>query len=215
MTKKDVIQGQVVPDIQHTLPEVFILESLSKKDERHKRFEGLVLSDMLRLAGKNPKYYYFQNKEELTFLMGLYRQSKYRYLHISVHGSESNVGTTNDILTYDEFSNYFATHLRLRRLFLSACSLGNENFMKTFGDKNKGMHSIVAPIDEIRFDHAAAVWSTFYISMFSEDENKMNRERIKRRIEAMASLFPIDFMLATYFPKRNDWSYTTIKKRQT
>jgi hypothetical protein len=52
------------------LPEVFILESLSLKDEREHRLEGGALADMLRLSGKNPKY---------------------RYLHFSCHGDTNKI----------------------------------------------------------------------------------------------------------------------------
>src|SRR6266481_2960498 len=121
MTTKAAYSALTVPDIQHTVPEVFIFESLSKQDERAKRYEGQLLSDMLRLSGKNPKYFYFQSEAELPHLIGLFRQSQYRYLHISSHASDTEIGTTNGSLTYKAFAGHFAGHLKLRRLFFSAC----------------------------------------------------------------------------------------------
>jgi len=81
-------------------PDVFILETLNKADEREKRFEGRALAELLIMSGKNPKYHYFQDVEELPHLAGLFRQSKYRFLHFSSHGSFDKIFTTNGALTY-------------------------------------------------------------------------------------------------------------------
>lgn len=212
MPKKAILEPAVVPDIQHTVPEVFIFESLGKEDEKAKRYDGLVLADMLRLAGKNPKYYYFQSEEELPHLLGLFRQSKYRYLHISAHASATHVGTTEGSLTYAKFAKLFAGHLPLRRLFFSACQVGNQKFVDAVAAENKGMHSIVAPAEDIRFDHAAALWSTFYISMFTENEKAMKRADIEKRLKALTGLFPVDFFFATYASEKDVWKCETIKK---
>lgn len=213
MNTKAILPATKIPDIQHTIPEVFIFESLDKEDEKAKRFEGHILADMLRLAGKNPKYYYFQSKEELPHLLGLFRQSKYRYLHISAHASDKHIGTTEDTITYSSFANLFKGHLPLRRLFFSACQVGNESFVNTIAKNNKGMHSVVAPAQDIQFDHAAAIWSSFYISMFTENENAMKRVDIEKRIKALTSLFPVDFFFAAYNSKNDSWDYQTIKAK--
>ena len=182
-----------LPDIQNTLPEIFILESLSKEEEETKTFEGQMLSDMLRLAGKNPKYYYFQSKDELPHIINLFRQSRYRYLHISTHASDKDIATTNDAITYQDFAELFGGHLILRRLFFSACQVGNKSFVEAVAKSNKGMHSILAPTDDIQFDHAAAIWTALYISLFTANENAMKRSDIQERLRAIRQLFPFDF----------------------
>lgn len=154
--QKELLAPQVVPEIQNTRPEVFILESLSKQDEKHRRFEGRILSDMLHLCGKNPKYYYFQTAKELPHLVGLFRESQYRYLHISSHASATEIGTTEGSLTYERFARIFEGHLKRRRLFFSACEVGNSDFVNAVSGKNKGMYSVVAPAEAIQFDYAAA-----------------------------------------------------------
>jgi hypothetical protein len=212
MNKKAILAPTKVPDIQHTVPEVFIFESLSKKDEKAKRYEGQILADMLRLAGKNPKYYYFQTEDELPHLLGLFRQSKYRYLHISAHASDADIGTTEGSISYAKFADLFKGHLQLRRLFFSACQVGNKNFVDAIASQNKGMHSVVAPAEDIQFDHAAAIWSSFYISMFTENEKAMKRSGIEKRIKALTSLFPVDFFFAAYSANNNTWRYQTILK---
>lgn len=194
-----------------TIPEVFILESLDKEDEKKRRFEGQVLSDMLRLAGKNPKYFYFQSKDEIPHIINLFKQSKYRYLHFSSHASTTHIHTTEDEITYANFALLFQNSLKLKRLFFSACQIGNEPFVKAIAAENKGMHSIVAPAQDIQFDHAAALWSTFYISMFSENKSAMNRIQIAKRIKALTSLFPVDFFFAAYNAKHDAWEYNEMK----
>jgi len=193
-----------------TIPEVFIIESLDKEDENARRFEGQVLGDMLRLAGKNPKYYYFQSKEELPHLMGLFRQTKYRYLHISSHASKTHIGFRHGRITYDEFSEIAKGFLKLRRLFFSACQVGNQKFSEALASKNKGMHSIVAPTNSIRFDHSAAIWSAFYVSMFTENYEAMKRIDIDARLRSLSSIFPVEFFFAAYSAKTETWSYKNI-----
>jgi hypothetical protein len=59
---------------------------------------------------------------------------------------------------------------------VSACKLGNEDFVEAIKAKNKEMHSIVASIEDIYFNHAAAAWAAFYVSIFSVDDQKLNSE---------------------------------------
>ncbi len=208
--QKAIMQPLSVPDIQHTKPEVFILESLSEEDEKARRFEGQVLYDMLRLANKNPKYHYFQTENELRHLVGLFRESQYRFLHISSHASITHIGTTFGNVTYSRFSDIFRGHLRLRRLFFSACEIGNENFLNALSSKNKGMHSIVAPTENIRFDHSAAIWSALYVSLFTGNESSMKHNDIESRLKAMKGLFPVSFFFGTYDSTKDQWNNKII-----
>jgi hypothetical protein len=194
-----------------TLPEVFILESLSFDDEKHNRYEGRILSDMLRLCGKKPEYYYFRTKEELPHLLKLFKGSKYRYLHLSCHGSDDSVCTTLDDLSYHEFAAPLEDHLKLCRLFCSACELGNKSFAQAVSDLNKGMHSIIAPACDIRFDHAAAIWAAFYTSAFGENDKAMKTRDLQTRISGLVKLFPVEFFVASYHSEKDNWKYDTIK----
>lgn len=214
MKKQAMLAPVKVPDIQHTLPEVFIFESLNIKDEAAKRFEGQILADMLRLSGKNPKYFYFQSPEELPHLLGLFRESKYRYLHISAHASSTQIATTTRNLSYEEFSSYFSGHLKLRRLFFSACQVGNKHFVEKIAEKNKGIHSVVAPAENIRFSDAAAIWASFYLSMFKVNLGAMKQTEINRKFQALTMLFPVEFYYAAYKAKTDSWEHTTFRGGQ-
>ena len=68
----------VIPPVQFTQPETFILESLSIDDEKNQRMDGKVLYEVLRLQGKNPIYYYFRTQVELIKFSDVFRQSGYR-----------------------------------------------------------------------------------------------------------------------------------------
>jgi len=195
-----------------TIADVFIIESLNKIDESRHRYEGQRLAELLRLSGKNPKYFYFQSKDELPHLLKLFELSDYRYLHVSCHASSDTVATTNEDLTYAEFAKTFKGYLKLRRAFFSACELGNELFTTCLAGTNKGMHSVVAPADEIDFDHAAAIWAAFYVSVFARNTNAMNGNDIRKRIDTLCALFPVDFHVSTYQPKQDKWRHTKISK---
>lgn len=195
-----------------TIADVFIIESLTPEDEAANRLEGQRIADFLRLAGKQPHYYYFHSKNELPSLLDLFRQSDYRFLHMSCHASMDAVATTKDQISYAEFARICAGYLPLRRAFFSACELGNELFSTCLAARNKGMHSIVAPAEHIFFDHAAAIWSTFYVSVFSYNAGRMTGVDIRQRIETLCTLFPVDFHVSTYHPALDRWFHNLIKK---
>jgi hypothetical protein len=211
MKTKAILPATKIPDIHDTIADVFIFESLDQDDEESKRYEGQLLADILRLSGLNPKYYYFQSPSELPHLIGLFRQSRYRYLHISAHASTSEIATSDGNLSYAEFAEYFSGHLSLRRLFVSACAAGNRDFVEAIRSSNKGMHSIVAPTKDIQFDHAAAMWASFYVSIFSDNPgNSIKSKDIEAKLKAMKQLFPVEFFLATYDARNDRWKDQTI-----
>lgn len=198
-----------------TIADVFIIESLRLADETNHRYEGRRLAELLRLSGKNPKYFYFQSVDEIPSLLKLFELSKYRYLHVSCHASSTQICTTNESIAYTNFVKLFNNQLKLKRVFFSACELGNELFNQMLiAQNNKGMHSIVAPSTEINFDHAAAIWGAFYVSVFSRNSNSMNGADIEKRIEILCSLFPVDFRISRYIPKSDKWIHKEIKHNQ-
>jgi hypothetical protein len=103
-------------------PNVFILESLERKDENEERFEGRIISAILKMSGKECKYYYVRTNKELTHFLAEFQESNYRYLHISCHANGSSLFTTYDTLPFDRFGFMVRPYLRNKRLFVSACS---------------------------------------------------------------------------------------------
>lgn len=197
-----------------TVADVFIVESLAKEDEREHRFEGQRLADLLRMSGKNPKYFYFQSFNEIPHILQLFKLSNYRFLHVSCHASLTKLCATHDEIDYAGFAALTKDFLKLRRVFFSACEVGNELFSTLIAAQNKGMHSIVAPAQKIYFDHAAAIWGAFYVSIFANAGDGLSGEEIKSRFRTLCQLFPVDFHVSTYRPKPDNWSHETIQKSQ-
>ena len=198
------------PSIERTKPEVFILESLTLEDEENERFEGRLIRDILTLSGKFPRYYYFRTEKELIELVKEFRKSGYRFLHISAHGSHDSLLTTFDEIKYSRFAEIFKGQLRNRRLFVSACEMGNELFSTVVSAQNKGMYSIIGPTERIQFDRAAAIWVSFYILMFDLDKRFMKAEPITRQLRNLSRLFSESFHFSKYVAKQDKWVHETI-----
>ncbi len=178
-----------------TVPEVFIVESLGLADEAGERREGAVLAAVLKMCGKNPLYYYIRTRAELELMAKEFEDSGYRYLHISCHGGDKSLELTLDSVSYREFAQIFRRRLSNRRLFVSACSAGNERFAAAVSARNKDLKSIAAPSNDIQFDHAVAFWSAFYVKTFSLNADSMNSDRIVGVLGPLAELFdePVHF----------------------
>lgn len=179
--------------ISFTYPEVFIIESLNLEDEAANRFEGKVLADILRMCGKEPKYFYFRTKDELVMLSQLFRESDYRFLHVSCHGNAASISTTLDDVSYIEFSNIFENNLRNRRLFVSACELGNELFSTVVFGKNKGMYSVAGPVDKIAFSEAVGFWGAFYTKIFAENGYFVKNVSVRSAMQSLCNLYKMKF----------------------
>lgn len=178
-----------------TVAQVFIIESLELIDETKDRREGAVLASVLKMCGKNPLYYYIRTKAELKHLAAKFEASGYRYLHISCHGGDTSLETTLDSVSYSEFAEIFEGKLKDRRLFVSACSAGNKTFAELVESKNPDVISIAAPSNDIRFDHAVAFWTSFYVKTFSQNSKSMNSSRMVQVAKPLAALFlaPLHF----------------------
>jgi hypothetical protein len=192
-----------------TIPQVFIIESLDFEDEAD-RLEGKVLADVLAMCGKQPRYFYFRTAAELAVLADKFYESKYRYLHLSCHGSNTSIHTTLDSIPYVGFAEMFSGKLIHRRLFASACEVGNELFSEVVGGRNKGMHSIAAPADAIRFDVAVSFWAAFYVKAFSINDSSMRAADITTVFRPLCSLFDTRLHWSRYSNKRRKWEHAVI-----
>lgn len=199
------------PPIQETFPEVFILESLSLEDERRGRYEGKVLAETLKMCGKSPEYYYFRTEEELIELAKEFRKSGYRFLHLSCHGSHSEIATTFGSISYQRFAEIFSGFLQNRRLFVSACEVGNELFSSMISAKNKGMYSIASPSIKIRFDVSVALWSSLYVKTFLADEDFIKGTNIYLSLVYLCEFFEAPFHWSWYKARENKWIHQTIE----
>lgn len=173
-----------------TKPEVFIIESLSFENEKDRLFEGKIISNMLHLSEKSSVYYYIRTQAELEKVLDIFWDSNYRYLHLSCHGSQKSLLTTLDDLNFNELSELLEPVLENRRLFLSACSMTNDNLAKAV-IPSSDCYSILGPAKDIHFNDAAILWATFYHLMFKDNCRSMNRSRILQYANNVSTMFKV------------------------
>ena len=181
-----------------TIPETFILESLTIENEENQEFDGKLLYETLKLQGKNPKYFYFRTKPEFKKLIDMFHSSGYRYLHLSCHGSEARIDTTLDRISFDELSELVRNKLKNRRLFISGCYTGNKLLCEKVSDSNKGIFSIIAPTQKLFFNQTIPFWSSFYYLMDADSETGgMKKARIEFVLKHLTQTF--NLKLAYYY----------------
>lgn len=190
-----------------TKPEVFIIETL-KFDEEQKYKEGKILSKILALSGKKCRYYYIRTKRELKKILNKFSNSKYRYLHLSCHGNSTSMSTTLDEIDFPELAKILRPHLKGKRLFLSACSISNENLAKEVMPKSDCI-SILGPAQTIEFGAAAISWASIYHVMFTEDKSRMEGRILREKATDVANMFGVRFW---YFGKKKSSKRGYISK---
>ena len=173
-----------------TKPEVFIVESLEFKDEEEERFEGKILAEILRLGGKKPRYYYVRTKRELKKVLVMFKNSEYRYLHLSCHGNSASIATTLDTIEFQELGKLLNPYLKGRRLFISSCEVVNNQLAEAVM-QTSGCLSIFGPSVEVGFDEAAIMWASFYHLAFCKNEKAMNLKDIRSILKELAKLFEV------------------------
>lgn len=199
------------PPIHETEADVFILESLGFHDETEEKLDGKILAQTLKLMGKKPIYHYFRTRDELEMLALMFRESGYRYLHFSCHGSLDKIELTMESISYIDFSDIFAGLLRNRRATFSACELGNELFSEILAGRNIGMYSIAAPAEKITFEKSSSFWGAFYVRLFSLDTTSMKGGDIKSAITKICDLLSTRFHLSRYVPSEKKLKHELIE----
>ena len=197
-------------NITVTEPDLFIIESLSVADERAERYEGRALRDSLRIVGQTPLYVYVRDSKELKQAIELFRHSCYRFLHVSCHGSSTSLFTTLEEISNDELANLFSPHLRNRRVFFSSCFAGAGNLSAKLQEKNKGLNSVAAPLDEIQFSTATAFWTAFYTRAYIDNPMSMKAADVKRSLLHLCKYFKIRIAWSYWRPKSQEWKQQVI-----
>jgi len=199
----------VKPSRRDTVPHVFIIESLRLDDEKHERFEGRILQQILRLNEKDSAYYYIRTRRELERIMKVFAKSRYRYLHLSCHGSSSTMETTFDSLEFENVGRILRPHLQGRRVFVSACEMANRALASQL-IAGSGCFSLIGPATAVRFSDAALLWSSFYHLVFRTNGEVMQRKSVLEHLRSTASLFRVRM---NYFSKSKSHGIktTTVK----
>ncbi|MEQ8407305.1 MAG: hypothetical protein RKH07_03425 [Gammaproteobacteria bacterium] len=179
-------------------PEVYIIESLDPDDEGNGRFEGSIISRILKLHGKAPKYRYVRTRKDFEKAVVQFGKSDYRYLHVSAHAEPEGMCTTNqDEIDYDDFAEIINPHMRNRRLFMSACSMVHEDLAKEIIPAS-GCYSVIGPRTDIKFTDAAVLWTILYHQLFSENYKLISHQALKKCLVETTKLLNIEI---AYFSK--------------
>jgi hypothetical protein len=173
-----------------TTAEVFIIESLKFEDEQKSRFEGKILSDILALSRKHCLYFYIRTVRELRSVLQRFTASNYRYLHLLCHANHESLSTTLDTISFAEFANIICPHLKQRRLFVSACSIANDDLASVVMPRS-GCYSILGPAQDIYFGDAAILWASLYHVMFAYDSNAMTGSILRTKAQAVANMYQL------------------------
>ncbi len=169
---------------------VFIVESLTFSDEKAKRREGRILTDILHLSGKPAEYVYIRTRRELEAVLRRFSRSGMRYLHVSCHGTKDALSTTLDNIPFADFSRLVRPYIRGRRVFLSACEASNRKLAQQI-IPGSGCYSLIGPVGDIYFADAAIIWASFYHLMFKRNPEAMKRPVIREILSTICNTFGV------------------------
>jgi hypothetical protein len=93
-------------------------------------------------------------------------------------------------MSIPELGAVLAPYVNKRRVFFSACELGNERLAAALL-KDTGCYSVVAPAQAIGFDQAALFWASLYHLMFRNEKQVMKQAELTRNLAAASSLFNV------------------------
>lgn len=198
-----------------TIFSLFVIESLRFEDEEKLRFEGKLLTDILRMSRQiEVEYLYIRTRKELAVALKRFHDSNKRYLHISCHGNPAELGLTLDDVPFDEFVDDLAPHMdNSQRLFFSACSVVNEN-LATAVMQGSGCYSIIGPKEDISFGDAALMWASFYHLMFRDrSKTKMTSKRIASALRRIQQTFRKEFVYFTRAANERCWDEIDLNQR--
>ncbi len=195
---------------RRTYASVFIIESLEFDDETAGRLEGDVLTQILRLSGKDAEYRYIRTKKELEAVVGQFAESGMRYLHFSCHGNDGALFTTLDEVPFRELRRMLQPHLKGRRVFVSACEAVNPALAEALLP-DTGCYSIIGPAGDVGFGDAAVMWAAFYHLMFKQNASAMKGADIRAVLKALVNTFHVPMTYIRQRPEHPFWRELPIE----
>jgi hypothetical protein len=172
-------------------PNVFIIESLTRKNEKDKLMEGGIIKNVMNYYKKNTLYHYIRTKKELINILNEFVQSNYKYLHFSCHASKSNISLTYDEIPYSDFTTILGSKVKGKRLFFSSCLIANDNFANEMFSKTNCL-SIAGFSESIYFQYSAIIWTSFYTLMFDLNEDRMPKDGILHNLQKLSDAYLMD-----------------------
>lgn len=149
--------------------DLFIIESCNRSANDFLP-EGTQLVESLLRIGKQPIFVSVKNEDELARALEMFKASNYRYLHLSCHGSDSSLTLSESgNLSYRRFVELSKDCFNDKRIFFSACELGNETFSNEIAMNNTAIQSVIAPINKMSSIISESFWRAFYTSIFKPE----------------------------------------------
>lgn len=179
---------------------VFIIESMDLENERHGNLDGLSLKTILDLCDIPNEYYYIRTTLELERMVEKFEESNFQFLHFACHGNEQELCLTFEEVSFEDFAEIFGECMWHRRLFLSACRVARIELAQRFIPKHH-VYSVIGTPDDIAYDKAAIIWSTFYHLMHENDQIQMVQRDLLPLLKEISGLFKISL---NYFSIIND-----------
>lgn len=173
-----------------TTPDVFIIESLRFENEEAGHPEGHFISHILRLAGRQAKYYYIRTRKEFEEILDKFEDSEFRYLHLSCHANKNGIELTLDDLSIDELAELLRPVIDKRRVFLSACQLATPKLATALMRGNE-CYSVIGPSRTIDVDETALFWASVYHIMFRDEAKSMKRKDLRACVAKTSALFGV------------------------
>lgn len=176
--------------------DLFIIESLDRKNEKEDMYEGKFIETYLKLINckkTQPKYIYIRTEQELEKIAQEFCKCGYDNLFISCHGGENSIHTTYNKIDFARFAEIFEGKLNGKRIFVSAClpGKGNKEFSDALYKTNQKMLSFISPAENVYFKSTYAFWTTFFY-IFSWKES-FNVATINNILNICSHLFCIKF----------------------
>lgn len=187
---------------------IYIIESLKKDDPK----DGEILSQILNVCRIKNFYHPIKTQEDLQEALSKFKLSKFRYLHLSFHGNNSEFYLSNGtIIKNSEFSELLGTDFIKRRIFMSSCKTGNFELASKLITKNQLFSLVGSPIN-IRFDKASLFFPTFYHLMNELDNSKIGKDVLKKSLKSCVDLFQIQINYYAFLRKNGIWNKKFIRE---
>ena len=190
----------------------FIVESLTFEDEAAERLDGYVLSQMLTLCGIENRYHFIRTKMELRHVLELFRESNYKYLHFSSHGSERTIDLALETVRFAEFARIVGPYLSRRRLSISACEAPRFELAQHLISQYNCL-SVAGSPQEIEFSKSGVFWSTLYYLLHRIDKHKIARKSMIAALESTSNLFDIELNYFSLLSRETKDSKTHLRER--
>jgi hypothetical protein len=196
--------------VDRTTPNVFIIESLKLEDESDGHFEGRFLEHILKLAGREVRYFYIRTRKEFIEILDQFETSRFRYLHISCHGNRNGIALTFDELSINELAADVVPYLDERRLFLSACEIVTPSLAKALL-RHSGCYSVIGPSRPVYFDEAALFWASLYHFLFRTEATAVKRLDLQKNLRRLSTIF--DLGMKYYAASSNNKGFSEVSIR--